>query len=425
MATKARALDRDMPVTIDLHPDCEAFGWHVAVEAPFASLPNTVVWDGPAWDAATRFWDQGSSWVDLVGDVRGWSMEIGRRTIDGHMLAATVEIDLDNSSGRYTQFEVDSSGDLIQSFFLPGRGLAIWRELGGVIYPRFFGRVEIWEENLETAEGEGPMVKISGVDGFEKLNTGLDSLSYVMGREADLPINRISNLLDFASFPATARRLAVGDVLLRSLPTSNPILEELHHTADADGGVCFIDVDGTFWYRDRTHATVGRSTIDQAAVPVFSDRCTPGTYDFSAGDPLVDLDGVVNVVRLTNVDGTTVRLEDAASLAKYGLRALPGNTTDGMLWTWPGEGNYLAQFILDLRADLYYRYDVLTIYGRLDNGLLPVLLNTRVGDRIEIERTFTDGDVIRTPLIVEGMALNVVASDPSTRFDLFVSKAGT
>lgn len=412
--TPARPADVAPPVA-NVVEECDTKGLHVLIESPFGDPVGVVVWDGPAWDSATEFWAQGEFWADVAGDVQGITITAGRQDPDSLMLAAEVVFSLDNRTGRYSQFVTDGAGNLVSTGFLPGRRVVVYVEYLGVRYPRFVGKVESWEENLETVEGTPPKITVTAVDGFEELNRGRGSVEWRLGGEGDGPGPRINNLLDVGRWTG-ARRLAMGDVNLRSITSTNPVLEEIHHTAVSDGGVAVIDTDGAFLYQDRRRIN-GRA--DQPHVPTFADDCAPGTYDFSAGDPVVDVDDIVNIVVSANVDGVQVFHQDEASMAKYGAHGL---ALDGLLWTYYAQGFALAQWIVSHRADLYYRYTTLALYPNESNGLLAVALDLRIGDRIVLERTMVDGSLLRSSLIVDGFAMSRLAQGPYWTWALYVSK---
>lgn len=396
--------------------DCDTKGLHVLIESPFGDPVGVVVWDGPAWDSLTEMWAAGALWTDVAGDVMGMQITAGRRDPDALMDAAEARFTLDNRTGRYSQFVIDSGGNLDPTGFLPGRAAWIYVDLDGVTFPRFVGVVESWEEQLETVDGDAPRVEVTAVDGFAALNSRRDSVEWRMGGEGDGPGPRISNLLDVARWPTGLRYLPIGDVNLRSITSTNPVLEEIHHTAQSDGGVAVIDTDGKFHYQTR-HRVNGRP--DQPAVPTFSDRCEPGTVDFSAGDPIVDVSDLINVALFENVDAVEVFHQDEASLAKFGYHPL---ALDGMLWTYYAQGFDLAAWIVSQRSDLYYRYSSLTLYPSETNDLLEVALDLRIGDRVLLERTMVSGDVLESPLVVDGFVMSRVAQGPYWTLVLYVSK---
>ena len=426
MSTPWRYFDAPMPVAVDLHPECDAGGWHVAIEGFVPDdVTNVVVWDGPAWDSATEFWVAGDWWADVVGDLMGMQHTAGRQEIDGYHEASEVTMTLDNSSGRYTQFQ--SVGGVVSADqFFPGRRIAVWCDVlddhpqhGAGVYaqPRFYGRIEEWDENLVTPEGFPPHIAVRAVDGFVQLNTALDATEWKMGAEADLPNRRLSTMLDLAGWPTTERRrLDAGTLTLRSLVSVNSILEEMHHTADSDGGVVYIDTDGSFMYRDRDWR-LGRD--DQVNSWNFDDNCGDYSWEFSSGDPVVNTADVVNLVHMENVDRLKVDAQDVASLAKYGKHPF---SKDGMLWRHQADAATLAQHILTQRADLYWRFTQLDLYPSESNDLLRLVTSLRIGDTMNVSRTMRPGQQLNLVCLVEGWTMNLLPGGFPT-FNVYLSKS--
>lgn len=428
MPTSARADDQALPFPIvDVHPDCDTYGLHLAAEAAFDVLTGLVVWDGPAWDDPVNTWGGAATWVDVAGDVEGFQLTAGRHDPSlGDMEAALLTVTLDNRSGRYSQFHTAPDGSIEPTFFLPGRQVVLWYEVddaampdGRAVVPRFWGRIERWDENLVTVDGDPPTIEVTAVDGFALLRASIDGLEYRLGGEGDVPLSRISNLLDIGQW-AAPRRLDRGDVTLASRLSVNPILEELHAVARSDGGVCFVDTEGTFRYLDRYYLG-GR--LDQEAPLPFSDDCSPGTFTFSAGDPLVDTFDVVNSVVLQNQDGVVARAEDAASLAKYGRRQLP-RSSDRQWWRTVAEGEALGQWYVANRADLYWRYDEIALVAKYGEPSFRFFADVRIGDEIVVTRTMVDGGLLTTRMVVEGFEWRAVARGAYAEARVFVSKGG-
>jgi hypothetical protein len=409
-----RFFDAPMPDPFDIHDDCDTDGWRMAVEG-FAPPGTTgiVLWDGPAWDSTTNFWSSGDYWADVAGDLMGIEHEAGRNDVDGRMEASVLRFTLDNRSGRYTQF-VLSGGVPTTAQFFPGRRIALWhdrideppdprpRQL--YAFPRFYGVIETWEENLGTPEGFPPVINGLAVDGFARLNERTDAVEWVMGDEGDNPFRRIDSLLNLAGWPTSERRrLDQGNVTLIKKASTSPILEVMHHTADSDGGVVYIDTDGSFMYRDRRWV-YGRD--DQMGTPTFDDICSSSdALDFWTGDPLIDETDVVNVVVMENENTVKVLRDNAASLGKYGRHAWLGG--DGMLWRTFAEGVALADFILMRRADLYWRFTELQLYPTDENGLWEVVDDMRIGDEVIVRRTIRPGQQLVATCIIQGFKVEM------------------
>lgn len=419
--SKARPLDRDMPRSVDVHPLCVppawtplGSRWHLAVESILPSPePTDGEWDVDDWDTDAALWvdaDTATTYFDVIGDVQGVRVTSGRSNVGGDMEAGLLRFTLDNRQGLYTEFAEDGT---LHSY-PPGQRVWLWVEHGGVEYPRFAGVVETWEENLEADDRPFATVDVTAVDSFLTFNTERDAGVYRLGSEGQRPAERLSFLAALCAYEGPTR-FDLGDVTLRSVESTNPVLEEMHHTARSDGGVVFVDVDGALLYLGRGRMA-GR--LDQVDVPAFSDECDQ--LAASDGDPSTDASTMANLIRLKNLDDVEVIVQNEESTDLHRARRL---SLDGLLWRTVAEGRGLGEFLLLWRGEAYYTVPNLVVMpheGRPE--LFPVVYDLRVGDRVSITRTLPTGTVLTFEALVEGLVLDVLA-DGALRSTVTTSRA--
>lgn len=393
--------DAFLPVGIDIHPNCDKQGVRIVVEGffPDVSDPNIAIWDTAVWDGdgLDNTWSQDHNiFYDVTGDCSGFSLRAGREDQDSNMEASVFTFELANLLGVYSQ--IDDEGHLRS--FMPGRRVYFYVEYNGVTYPRFVGVVDVWEENLMGANGETPTIRVECVDYFIKFNTELDATGWIMGSQGQYISERLSFMTSLFNFPG-ALHMNPGTVPLRALSSVNTVLEEMHHNAQADGGVCFIDTDGSFMYLDRNRYG-GRA--DQPASYIFGDICNPEVIPLHDGDLTTDDTEIVNVVQFENVDELTLTVRDQDSVNLLGEHIL---SIGGMLWSNIEDGLSLANWIIYHRKNVYFRIEELTMWPDRDPPfLMPIMLDMRVGDKMRVIRTLPTGFRLDFNLIVEGFTID-------------------
>lgn len=402
MSTLARPLDYRPPVGIDIHPACDKQGVHIVVEGYFPDVadPNIAIWDSAEWDGVTTddAWAQDSNiFYDVTGDCSGIQMKAGRTDQDTNMEAAVFTFELANMLGVYSQ--IDEFGRLRS--FMPGRRVFFYVEYNDVIYPRFVGVVDVWEENLTGADGSTATVRVECVDYFVRFNTELDATGWFMGSQGQYVAERLSFMLSLFSFPYSSH-MAQGEVRLRALSSVNTVLEEMHHNAQSDGGVVFIDTDGAFMYLDR-YRYLGRQ--DQPASYIFGDICSPEVIPLHDGDLTTDDTEIVNAISFENVDEIVVTRRDQDSINLLG--GVHTMSINGMLWSSAYEAEALAEWIIANRKDAYFRIEELTLWPDRDPPVLyPICMDLRVGDKMRVIRTLPTGFRLDFDLIVEGFTID-------------------
>lgn len=248
-----------------------------------------------------------------AGDVR---IRRGRSDSLATMQAGTCEFTLFRPSDPdfYNPNSLTSPIAFEEPGFAPMRPVRVTATYNAVDYPLFYGfiRTMDWDSDSRTAKVQAvdlflwlsrtnPAVTIAGANTAGVANTS-DAIGYV---------------LDLALWTDPARRNLAASGGDSINPTSanfsypdgnNSALSIIEDLLAGERGVAFADASGTLVYRDR-NARAETTTI----TATFN-----ATQQLNVGSSL-DLDKIINRVRVTRTGGTQVEEEDAGSQAKYGI----------------------------------------------------------------------------------------------------------
>lgn len=318
------------------------------------------------------FWDVelAADYVDAVCSMHGVTISAGRPDGEGRFTAAEAAMTLDNRDGTWAQY--DDQGRLVD--WLPGRELLVWAVIDDEPWWLFSGEITAWRELPDGT------VEVEAADAFSKLNQGIGR--WQPGVEGDTPTERLEAICALVDYPG-ATRFDDGDVNLYALWSERTVLEEMQQAAMSDGGVLYVDADGTLLYRDRTF-TGGRD--DQTAVPVLSDNiCVADAVVWDL--TLVSDDRILtNVADLTNVATVpvTVHAENVGSIARYGKHTVGGTRTEDQ-WMIEEQGQALAAFLVGRDAEAYARVESATLHLPDPNQDLWLLgIDRRLGDSVQL-----------------------------------------
>jgi hypothetical protein len=201
----------------------------------FESAWDYDVWGGTDPDVV---WAEEGGWVDVTCDTRGFVIERGRQTIWDDLQAAHIELELDNSHGRYSVY-----GSLSWPRIRPGFGIRVTGIWDGIEHPLFVGALS---EYLEGQVPDDYKVVLRGYDSFRSLADPI-SVEYNPGVPAEPCGSRINRLLDAGLYDGP-RLISSGHATMTNYKTTRTLLDEIQVTAMSDGGVVFVDNDGTFMY---------------------------------------------------------------------------------------------------------------------------------------------------------------------------------
>lgn len=280
------------------------------------------------WDA-----EDVTSFVDATCSVVG--VEIDTGALDGHSLypAASAQLTLDNSDGKWSRFKSDGT----QTNFGPGYPLSVWAVCrdDGSSWWLFDGTVTRWDE---TANGT---VEVEAFDDFAQLAQHVGT--FTAGVNGDKPGARMQAVLTVTGTNGIPHRFVTGIATLTAqsnADSGHTPLEELQVVASSDGEILFVDADGTLVSFDRNWRA-GRT--DQTAIPVCA-------YNVCTADVVV-WDAVLS----TNDEGLadSVVLENLAGLRAVSPSGALGRfvwTETDQQWTTQAEGDSLAGQIATAQA---------------------------------------------------------------------------
>lgn len=343
-----RTADRPLPAIV-LHP--------LDPLSPMSSWPFRPV-------IAVR--NRAAVWVDVTCDWRGMSIENGPVDDNGNVNTSTVVFELDNAGGRYARWNVD--GTLAE--YGAGTMVAIWVDDGATQRWLFYGTAARWAQ-----VGAGATVRVTAYDRADELARAIPG-PYTPGVAGQFPGPRLTALMASAQITGLTTAFDQGSVHLSAQATDRLPLDEARAVAASDGGVFFVDYDGTARYYARGWWG-GR--LDQTVLPVMSDNICgeAGIYTVwdcelaSADDQLADYVG------FTNEAGTLAAVGDPTG--RYVI-----TNQEPHQWNDPVEGAALADFTFDTRtpARLVPRAFSLYLFDPLQPGLAAVGVDLRLFDGV-------------------------------------------
>jgi hypothetical protein len=403
----ARPGDATLPTALALPGACPT-GVHVAVNV-LRGLVEATLWDVAVWDDPDALWETADQWVDIAPDVTSVVLERSETE------AAHLVVELRNDSLRYS---------LARLAFPVGALISVWVDrLVGDPDWRFYGRITRWTEDYPTTpdttlQQDLARVTIEAYDAVFLLDQGIDGISYPIGGEGDITPARLAYLAAVAGL-TRATKLDQSFMPHRGTFSSNPVWETMQVTAESDGGLVLIDVDGALLYLDRDSLLVGRSDHAQPHT-IFSDTCSDGTVPFSEGLPHASDENLYNHVVLTNVDDTQVVAIDQDSIDFKGRRVRP---LQAQTWASAAAAQTLAEDLLQTYVLASYFLDPILL-DALAVGPLPDL---RLGDVIRYIKNLPNGVRIDANLRVSELAWAVapgaetllVTTSPVSAFNAF------
>jgi hypothetical protein len=288
-------------------------------------------------------WDEDlvPGFTDATCQIQGIETEVGNPDAHGLFSAGTAVIQLDNTSGDWSQYDADGG--------LAGRGpgyeLAIWaRYRDGSEWWIFDGTISRWDDL-------GDIVEVEAFDAFADLAQQIGT--YTPGVNGQAPGPRCEAILTAAGSTAIPHVFATGDVTLTAQPTDAAPLEELQAVTSSDGGAVFVDADGTLRSTRRTWRN-GRA--DQTAVPVAAANVC--TADIVVWDAVLSTndDFVADTVVLENVAKLRAQAPAGQPIGRFVF------TDTDQQWTTQVEGDTLAAFTFSNQQAVRVNVEAFDLY---------------------------------------------------------------
>jgi hypothetical protein len=387
VTTAALACD-DMRILLEIH-DPELFD----------PLTSATYDDNIEWDSATapNEWAGTGANFNARAFLRGFVLETGRQSNWDDILASTLTIELDNSSGIFAVFGLQH----VYTRVRPGFSVELWCKWDGVWYPQFVGEMT---EYIEAGEPNDYTVRIKAVDAFRRLQDPIAG-EYHAGTDQQPVLERITSLLGMAGMNSRPFVGDTGTATMTNYATSRSILDEIHLTAMSDCGVFFVDKDGTLTYMNRNRV-YGRPTSG-ADIPSFGDGCDGSELPYAAVEPVVADNEFGNIITVANVSQGTdspdaAKAVDQDSIDVYSR--IPWSPSQLLICNAEFVQG-IADFHLALRSQAYYRINSFECYPVHDDKLWPILLGMRLYDLVYVTRRPPGAQPLMGLMIVDGMRI--------------------
>lgn len=351
----------------------------------------------------------GDVWVELPKSaIRSWSIRRGagqgneptRRYDAG---TATIilndgdrRFDPDNLAGPYV------SGGV--SMIEPMRRVRITAIWAGAAYPLFTGYADDWVPDYQG--NFWTYTTLTATDAT-KVWAAADRTAAAPAGTGELTGARVHRILNSAGWPVADRSIDAGSTTVQATDLSGSALAELQLIQDTELGELFVDPSGRAIFQGRASVLTRAASLTSQAT--FGDGGYTATGELPYADvKLTSLDDhLANRVTITRAGGTPQTAEDAASIAKYLVKAY---TPGELLMETDGEALNRAQALLYRHKTPTRRYARLEFQRpevALEAVLWPQLLGRAFGDRITIKRRPAGGGaVIEHDAFIRGVEMS-------------------
>jgi len=409
---------------------------------------DQALWDDGHWDSGYPTPDQ--EWTSIVCDVRGLDFTRGSQSVSvaGGTEAGVLLMELDNRDGQWSQFL-----DLGDGHFEPALSSGVQvRVIAGTDtagqVTLFRGWVEGWVQQWTKTDD---VVKVTAVDGWSDLVQQGSDVEWTPGAMNEDVASRLWRLVrmragwDEDQYPIYLQQghvrllgSSVWNATERGLTLRRTsVADEVLRTTRSDGGVAFLDGDGSFVYLNRTRWSavgaapsleVGRAARPaQAVVPLFGDWCgVPQSNELPYTDLewLYDGTGAANLVVVANATAPQMR-DDAGNAipvawTQAGSTQIASRASNrrrqvlqlaDLRFTTQAEADALAQHYLNVYAEKFIAVRRLEIRPELDDRLWDAVLGLRLQDHVRVLRR-TSTNVIDMECLIEGTRYRITP-DPT------------
>lgn len=381
---------------------------------------EAVVWDSP--DVDTYVWDDplvAGGFASATCDMIALDVDPGEPDDLGLLPAVEMTLTVANGDGQWSAWSTD--GRLV--YWALGRRVYVYAthpDYPSATYWVFAGRVATWHEN---ADGT---VTITAFDGFaelaQPLTAGEDE--WTPGSDLQDGANRVLSIASAAGYVDTITTTvgSVWDVPVKSRPTTNTPLDEMHVTMLSTGGLLMADANGILYLFDRTWR-LGR--VDQVTIPTVSDNvCTSGVADVWDVELAWEDRHLATYVALDNEDGLRAVASDGSATARQWRLTHP----EPDLWVFQADGDVLADYLLRVYSRRGMQLGAFTLHlvperpRDRDAVATPwsVAMNLRRGDLVRFLHDFTSatGEVGRIDTLhrIDTVAHSITPDSWQARF---------
>jgi len=354
--------------------------------------------------------DVASDTVDVSNIALSVSIRRGRNRILSKFEAGTATVVLNDANSDFSPSNTSSPyyGKLV-----PLRKIRIYADyddgFGTDRYYLFSGYITSFATSFALGLGETARVTLQCVDGFRLLQ-GVQIDSVPLGVVGQFSGNRISTLLDLASFPTSMREIDTGISTMQVDPSgSRSLLDACVTVADSEFGAFFLDPEGNvvFYSRDTVAQKADATAFD------FSDDGTDIDYsqiEFAYDDTLI-----VNDVSVTRLGGVLQNAQDAASITTYFIHS---GARTGILVQSDTEALSQAQMILVARKDATVRIDSMTLnlMDTTDVSRIVAGLSMDIFSLVNISKTMPGSTIVTRELFVQGVQHDITPRNWNSKF---------
>lgn len=350
-------------------------------------------------DAFTLGTSDGVLGVNVLGgqnpvqlpSVRQIAVRRGKDSIDGSFGAGTATVSFLDFTGDWNPTDPNGPyfGELI-----PGRQIQIRVPAAGVGYNIYAGYITAWDWNWEPGVGWA-RVTVNASDAMRQLE--LADVETVTGAQTgDLPGTRLNLILDENQWPQSARNIDPGTTTLQADPGNRrSTLTALRQVEQSDLGALYVDPYGRVTYLSRTELST------RATGPAIEFDETGNTY--TSLDVALDDTTIINEATITPTDLTAQTATNATSVTKYFRRSV---NRDRQLMETEARALQQAEALVGSRGEA--RLTLRAIQFNLETlQRLVDLVETDIGDPVEVTRSYDGSDPIQFRSIVQGIRWDI------------------
>ncbi|MFF4779405.1 hypothetical protein ACFY05_41980 [Microtetraspora fusca] len=322
--------------------------------------------------------------MDVSDWVRGLTIRRGASRANTPILRyepGTCTVTLDNSDRRFDPTHLDGpyvSGGRTQ--VTPMRVVRVRAAWDGHTYDLFRGYIDSWDITWWDPDDSEAVLQVT--DAFKVLANYQRPATSPVGH-GELSGARITRILDSINWASSDRIISPGNTSLQPTTLEGEALAELQLVADSDLGEFYVDGSGRVVFRGRYGVSLDeRSNTPQA---VFGDG-GEGELPYDRGGLTIAYgdEQLINLARISRVDGTVQIAQDLASQEKYLIRTF--DRSDLLMDTDTAAAS-VADWIVSISKEPELRFENITITPDLDpDSLYPQVLAREIGDRITIVR---------------------------------------
>jgi len=351
-------------------------------------------------------------------DIRALTIRRGRTREDQANQPGALSLTLENYSSQYDPDNSSSSYEWNgYSVLTRGMGVRVRATWSGTDYVIYRGYLE----QLDTDMSLDPVVVMQFTDGLAKIgayNVAAISSSY----SGDTTATRIGRILDAAGWSASLRSLT-GSRTMKPTTYGASALALSEEVTNCEYGRFYADRQGnlTLIPNESLLTTPYRFTL--------SDTRANGTIEYDSISTNPGAKYLTNTVVLTQDSSNSQTATNATSVIRYGTaqKAVTAPLLDNSV------AATMAQIYADKNALPSTRVDHIEFDGLGIGTLWSSLLQTDLGDNVNVERTTIDARNRTFTSIVEAMNIDItpfswrVGLDlsPSARTGLFILGTST